>query len=70
VAVPPVPREPRPRLGRWILTPRLGDGSHGPLSSAEDAYVWWLQHRDALPPPQRVWRNGDPWEPQDPGEPL
>jgi hypothetical protein len=49
----------------WILTPRLGDGSHGPFSSAEDAFSWWLQHRDALPPPRRVWRNGDPWEPRE-----
>jgi hypothetical protein len=50
----------------WILTPRAGEGSHGPFSSAEAALLWWLQHRDALPPPRRVWRNGDPWEPQDP----
>jgi len=49
----------------WILTPRLGDGAHGPFSSAEAAYVWWLQHRDALPAPRRVWRNGDEWEPRD-----
>jgi hypothetical protein len=49
----------------WILTPRNGDGSHGPFSSAEAAFAWWLQHRDALPPPRRVWRNGDPWEPQE-----
>jgi hypothetical protein len=49
----------------WILTPRLGEGSHGPFSSPEDAYVWWLQHRGALPPPRREWRNGDPWEPRD-----
>jgi hypothetical protein len=54
----------------WILTPRLGRGSHGPFSSAETAFIWWLQHRDTLPPPRRVWRNGDPWEHQDPGEPL
>jgi hypothetical protein len=54
----------------WILTPRRGDGSHGPFSSAEVAFAWWLQHRDAMPPPRRVWRHGDPWEPQDPGEPL
>ncbi|MDA3806223.1 hypothetical protein PED38_15595 [Clavibacter sp. CT19] len=45
----------------WILTPRLGDGSNGPCSSAEAAFAWWLQHRDALPPPRRVWRNGYPW---------
>jgi hypothetical protein len=49
----------------WILTPRLGDGSQGPFSSAEAAFVWWRQHRDALPPPRRLWRNGDSWEPQD-----
>jgi hypothetical protein len=54
----------------WILTPRLGGGPHGPFSSAEAAYVWWLQHRGALPAPQRVWRHGDPWEPRDPDEPL
>jgi hypothetical protein len=50
----------------WILTSRLGVGSHGPFSSAEAAFAWWLQHRDALPPPRRVWRNGDPWEPREP----
>jgi hypothetical protein len=51
----------------WVLTPRLGDGSHGPFSSAEAAFLWWRQHRDALPPPRRVWRNGDAWEPQETG---
>jgi hypothetical protein len=54
----------------WILTPRLGGGSYGPFRNAEDAFAWWLQHRDALAPPRRVWRNGDPWESQDLGEPL
>jgi hypothetical protein len=54
----------------WILNPRLSDGSHGPFSSAEAAFVWWLQHRHALPPPRHVWRYGDPWEPEDPGVPL
>lgn len=47
----------------WILTLRLGDGSHGPFSSAEDAFEWWLRRRDALPSPRQVWRNGDAWEP-------
>jgi hypothetical protein len=49
----------------WILTPRLGEGSHGPFTSADAAFAWWLQRRHALPPPRRVWRNGDPWEPRD-----
>jgi hypothetical protein len=54
----------------WVVTPRLGHGSHGPFISAETAFMWWLQHRHALPAPRRVWRNGDPWEPEDRGEQL
>ena len=49
----------------WIITPRQGEGSHGPFGSAEAAYAWWLDHRGNLPPPRSVWRNGDPWEPRE-----
>jgi hypothetical protein len=54
----------------WIRTPRVGDGSYGPFSSAEDAFARWLAHRDAMPLPRKVWRNGDYWEPQDPNLPA
>jgi hypothetical protein len=40
----------------WILTPRLGDGSHGPFSSAEAAFAWWADHHAAMP--ASTWR---PW---------
>jgi hypothetical protein len=46
----------------WILTPRLGDGSHGPFSSSEAAFAWWSHQRDALPP-SRLTPGAGSWPP-------
>jgi hypothetical protein len=46
----------------WILDVNAG-GTFGPFSFAEEAFEWWVDHRDALPPSTwRPWRTGS-WPP-------
>ncbi|PPF56105.1 hypothetical protein C5B94_04065 [Clavibacter michiganensis] len=46
----------------WILDVNAG-GTFGPFSFAEEAFEWWVDHRDALPESTwRPWRTGS-WPP-------
>jgi hypothetical protein len=55
----------------WRLSINGRDDTHGPFATAQDAYDWYMAHRDNVPPGKRPprrhtdWPPGSPWDVDD-----